>query len=807
MNFKESDGYSTDGYKHKRPTEKEQEALRRYFWKYIKDTFQVDLPVFIINILKVNGYDNVMALKGFSESDINSIENFAKDVLPNIINIEDQDEIKKYYGFFSKNYTKFCIPPGIKKSLLNIGSELASSKDFKRINEDNPGNSSGNKSSKSIEAARKRKRTILSSIENRESIIAEFNINDARKTLDHIVRKDIGNETSDNLCENNSDCSSHTGCKSKQSCYKWKQIKYSRQERKRRKRESALIDSQNPQSLITAFFPLIRKIETIITKEPEHVIRDFNFISEKLKVSHSKALEMLLNAATKNYNKVKGKRYDEKIKQFSKYLYLIGGCLLYETLYNNLKQNLPSLSTVRKDLQNSFDVYEGKMRFRELKNYLITQKYPLKVFISEDATAITEDDIIFPRERHRKLGNLEFQKYSSNDFQSELLSYDEIEQTIMEAKENAEHVLSDLGIEIENDEWMNISIPNVHDHNKHDELDELKESSSSDVIYENSNEQSNTHLSDVDLGDTTIIEELENVDLNLLDYSDSTNLSSLVEVRNKGKVLRIKKTTLCWFLDNKDSRLSSDRLQRVKGPKQIKDNNKQTIKKKKKKRLESDSDSLEEDHLSPIYDDSEDSETFSDVENISSSKAGDISLAVEKYYAVAYHDTWYIGRILEANEKESKVKFLKFDLDRMIKQKNLEEVMKKKFEKLDKEKRKTNIIIKGGNFEPDNLEKRVQDFLNEKVGVTIKALEAYNLPHNPAITIVKLKNWESKQQIMKNKVKLNGSQIYIENDMTYEERKAQKYVRELAKKEGSAGINYTKKEMIQQEERASTSKN
>ncbi|KAF5291904.1 hypothetical protein FQR65_LT11388 [Abscondita terminalis] len=211
-----------------------------------------------------------------------------------------------------------------------------------------------------------------------------------------------------------------------------------------------------------------------------------------------------------------------------------------------------------------------------------------------------QDDIIFPRERHRKLGNLEFQKYSSNDFQSELLSYDEIEQTIMEAKENAEHVLSDLGIEIENDEWMNISIPNVHDHNKHDELDELKESSSSDVIYENSNEQSNTHY------------------------------------------------------------------QRVKGPKQIKDNNKQTIKKKKKKRLESDSDSLEEDHLSPIYDDSEDSETFSDVENISSSKAGDISLAVEKYYAVAYHDTWYIGRILEANEKESKVKFLKFDLDRYI---------------------------------------------------------------------------------------------------------------------------------------------
>ncbi|KAF5274439.1 hypothetical protein FQR65_LT04355 [Abscondita terminalis] len=222
-------------------------------------------------IAEFNINDARKTLDHIVRNDINSIENFAKDVLPNIINIEDQDEIKKYYGFFSKNYTKFCIPPGIKKSLLNIGSELASSKDFKRINEDNPGNSSGNKSSKSIEAARKRKRTILSSIENRESIIAEFNINDARKTLDHIVRKDIGNETSDNLCENNSDCSSHTGCKSKQSCYKWKQIKYSRQERKRRKRESALIDSQIRRSHYR-IFPSNSKIETIITKEPEHVI-------------------------------------------------------------------------------------------------------------------------------------------------------------------------------------------------------------------------------------------------------------------------------------------------------------------------------------------------------------------------------------------------------------------------------------------------------------------------------------------------------------------------------------------------------
>ncbi|KAF5299031.1 hypothetical protein FQR65_LT09494 [Abscondita terminalis] len=133
-----------------------------------------------------------------------------------------------------------------------------------------------------------------------------------------------------------------------------------------------------------------------------------------------------------------------------------------------------------------------------------------------------------------------------------------------------------------------------------------------------------------------------------------------------------------------------------------------------------------------------------------------------------------------------------------------------------------------GQNKTERLENLMMQILNEIKSLREKQkeyrdedIEAYNLPLNPAITVVKLKNWESKQQIMKNKPKLNGSQIYIENNMTYEERKIQKYV---AKKEVSQGktvkVGWHKlyKEgkwwkwdrssgELKQEARASTSKN
>lgn len=205
--------------------------------------------------------------------------------------------------------------------------------------------------------------------------------------------REVGEGTSDDLCTQNSEFLSPStllGTLNPQhESSKWKVMKYSRPERRKRKRECSLIDSENEQSLITTFFPLVSQIDRIISEQPDHVGRCFLHMKNDLEITNSKALELLMKAADKNKNKSQGKRYDEKIKLFSKYLYLTGGCLLYETLYSNLKESLPSISTVRKDLNNDFDIQEGNIRFEELKNYLVKRNYPLRVWISEDATAIT----------------------------------------------------------------------------------------------------------------------------------------------------------------------------------------------------------------------------------------------------------------------------------------------------------------------------------------------------------------------------------------------------------------------------------
>lgn len=173
---------------------------------------------------------------------------------------------------------------------------------------------------------------------------------------------------------------------------------------------------------------------------------------------------------------------------------------------------------------------------------------------------------------------------------------------------------------------------------------------------------------DENLQDSRCIKELENVDLDLIDYTDleTKKTDSFVEIINKGRIMKLRKTTLCWMLETKDSRLSSDRLQRVRGPKSFIDKNIPTKSKKKQDISESESSESESEETLK-YDDSDDTETFSEFEDDASKNVSSTAhFQLEQYYAVAYHDSWYIGRILETNTVQSKLKFLKFDLDRYI---------------------------------------------------------------------------------------------------------------------------------------------
>ena len=79
--------------------------------------------------------------------------------------------------------------------------------------------------------------------------------------------------------------------------------------------------------------------------------------------------------------------FTEKIKKYATYLYILCGKLGYKELSSVFK--LPSISTVGRYLNSYQDgIYEGKMRLRELKNFLTHNGFQPCVWLSEDATRI-----------------------------------------------------------------------------------------------------------------------------------------------------------------------------------------------------------------------------------------------------------------------------------------------------------------------------------------------------------------------------------------------------------------------------------
>ncbi|KAF5301940.1 hypothetical protein FQR65_LT19162 [Abscondita terminalis] len=97
-----------------------------------------------------------------------------------------------------------------------------------------------------------------------------------------------------------------------------------------------------------------------------------------------------------------------------------------------------------------------------------------------------------------------------------------------------------------------------------------------------------------------------------------------------------------------------------------------------------------------------------------------------------------------------------------------------KFEQISTNQRKLNIVIKGVEFKNEDINSDVEKFLREKLMVEQKITTAHKIINKgqASITLVKLKSWEEKQKIMKNKNKLRGSRIFIDNDMSKEETKS-----------------------------------
>lgn len=92
-----------------------------------------------------------------------------------------------------------------------------------------------------------------------------------------------------------------------------------------------------------------------------------------------------------SYKLPKGRRSVEKIKKFSTLAFIVGGRFLYEILSANLA--LPSPSSVNGYMQvDDCDarVFEGHLRAKELKAFLLRRHLPPYVWLSEDGTRIVD---------------------------------------------------------------------------------------------------------------------------------------------------------------------------------------------------------------------------------------------------------------------------------------------------------------------------------------------------------------------------------------------------------------------------------
>lgn len=106
-------------------------------------------------------------------------------------------------------------------------------------------------------------------------------------------------------------------------------------------------------------------------------------------------------------------------------------------------------------------------------------------------------------------------------------------------------------------------------------------------------------------------------------------------------------------------------------------------------------------------------------------------------------------------------------------------------EEKEKEEKKDNIVIKGVKVSERVRKEDIEKFINEKLGLQVKA--KWCRLSGKVVVVVGMESEEMKSEIMRNKNKLKGGKIFIENDLTWWERKTQEKIGKWAREERKKG--------------------
>jgi hypothetical protein len=110
-------------------------------------------------------------------------------------------------------------------------------------------------------------------------------------------------------------------------------------------------------------------------------------------------------------------------------------------------------------------------------------------------------------------------------------------------------------------------------------------------------------------------------------------------------------------------------------------------------------------------------------------------------------------------------------------------IIEEKMEQREKQERKNNMYYNNRNKR--KYREGVEEWLEREIGVKVNVKEAFKI-NKDKMMLAKIESWEQKKNNMLNKSKLKerkGERMYIDDDLTNEERKTQKKLREVAREE------------------------
>lgn len=115
----------------------------------------------------------------------------------------------------------------------------------------------------------------------------------------------------------------------------------------------------------------------------------------------------------------------------------------------------------------------------------------------------------------------------------------------------------------------------------------------------------------------------------------------------------------------------------------------------------------------------------------------------------------------------------------------LEEIDRKR----DQEHRRKNIIIRGLKTEKNDIRTEVEDFIEANLNLKIDLESAIKIkPANGEDFLkIRVKSTEDKKNIIEKKASLKGTQIYLDDDLTRDDREVQRKIYNIAKEERSRG--------------------